>query len=366
MFQHRHIFRQALTGLVTICIFSTPLFAQGENDGLTKKQENQINSNIYKLTSNAKTAGDFSNVIESCDEALAKSLSKQSQEFVVQIKSYCLNQRGSKRLDLADDFRAVNNIQQAETTATAAKSDFDLAIEIDKKRWPAYLNRAVWYAKENKFEDALADLNTALEINPGLIKALFNRAEINYHLGNYETAAKDYTQILETQSGNLQAITGRAHCWFAQGNHKDALQEYEIVLRLKPNDPIALVNRGDAHQALGNWKEAYEDYFASANSKPTAVAYQQVAWLLATCPESEYYQPDTAQVLIDKAFEFDDQSSRIFEVKAAVLATLGKFNEAISAQEKSIEMAQGTTAELESRLALYRENKAYQQVDPKK
>ena len=344
----------------------TMLPAQSESDKLSVKQESEINSNIYSLTSNAKTAADFTGVIEACEQALQKPLSKKTHDYVVTMKSYCLNQRGSRRLDLAENFRSANNQKQADTTAIAAKQDFDQSIESDKNLWSAYVNRAAFYAQKKNYHAALKDLDSALQIKPGVIAAIFNRAEINYHVGRFDEAAKDYSQILDAQSGNLQAITGRAHCWFAQGKYNEALSEYEIVLKLKPNDPVALVNRGDVHQAQGNWKAAYDDYIASASNQPTAIAYQQAAWLNATCPDAEFYQPETAKALIEKALELEKVSPRGLDVQAAVFATLGEFDKAVDTQEKAIELAGLRTNEMNERLDLYRANKAYQQADPRK
>lgn len=361
MSQARILWPSSCCAIVCLILFSSEVIADSGKDKLPAEQEKKINAEIHALSTKAESAADFSTVIDKCRSALNKSLSDASEKYVKSTLAYCLNQRGAKRLDLAEDFLSVANEQQAEATAKAAKQDFDESISVDATRWATFFNRATYYCIQHDYQTALKDLDTALQINPGLIKALSNRAEINYHLKNYDQAIKDYEAILAKQSGNFQAITGRSHCWFAQSKFEQALKEYELVVRLQPGEPIALVNRGDAYMALRNWQAAYDDYQSSVTSKPTSLGYQQAAWLLATCPEDEYYQPETALSLAEKAIQMDKSSARAYDAQAAALAALGRFEEAISSQQKAIELDKSNASELKERLEMYKNSEAYHQ-----
>ncbi len=68
-----------------------------------------------------------------------------------------------------------------------ARKNFEAALRVDPKIWPAYLNRAGIYAREGKWELALQDCNAAMRLRPGFFRTAILRANVNQNL---ETTAR--------------------------------------------------------------------------------------------------------------------------------------------------------------------------------
>lgn len=62
--------------------------------------------------------------------------------------------------------------------------NFEAAIRADPNMWPAYLNRAQIYARQDKWELALQDCNAAMRLRPGFFRPAILRASVNLHLGH--------------------------------------------------------------------------------------------------------------------------------------------------------------------------------------
>jgi tetratricopeptide (TPR) repeat protein len=63
-----------------------------------------------------------------------------------------------------------------------ARANFDAAIRADPNIWPAYLDRAMVSAREDKWRAALEDCDIALRLRPGFFRTSIVRASIYQHL----------------------------------------------------------------------------------------------------------------------------------------------------------------------------------------
>jgi len=107
-------------------------------------------------------------------------------------------------------------------------------------------------------------------------------------------------------------------------------------------DADAAVEVGTAYQSGKGIEKDYGEalkWFTKAAVVGHARGQNEVAWLLATCPESSYRNGATALDYARKAVAQSPQDNGTYQdTLAASYARNGQFNEAVPAQEKAVEL----------------------------
>ena len=99
---------------------------------------------------------------------------------------------------------------------------------------------------------------------------------------------------------------------------------------------MAYYNRGIAYSKKGQYEKAISDYNKAIEINPgDAGPYNDLAWLLATCPDARYRDGVKAVELAQKAVELSPRAS-FLDTLASAYAEVGKFEDAIITQEKAI------------------------------
>lgn len=345
---------RAMLMLVVSMVVGSPLMA-----------EKPTASEIYNLTKTAKTAKDFSAIIEKCD--LVNDGADVVDADVNALKAWALSKRGQQRLDLALSIRNAGNIQQFEAVIKAAMIDFDNSIAIDDKKWKPYLGRAVALASGDNTERGIVDLNRAIELNPKSKKAKFNRAELLSWQKDFKKAIDDYEAVIAADANDVQAINGLAFARLFSGDTDEAIALFDRVVELQPDNATAYQNRAEAHQSAENWKLAHDDLQVSLKRSATGEGYLKTAWLLATCPDPDFFQPQTAMAMAKQGQAFDKDSATTLEVLAAASAANGNFDTAVKLQQQAIAKVKTGTAlrmdpiAMKERLATYEREEVFLQ-----
>jgi serine/threonine-protein kinase len=118
-----------------------------------------------------------------------------------------------------------------------------------------------------------------------------------------------------------------------------------------------LYQNGEYNKAIGDCTEAIR------LDRKFASAYNRLAWLLATCPDSEYRNGKTAVQYAMKACELSKWKNPGFlDTLAAAYSEAGEFTEAVKWQEKAIELApEEEKANCRFRLHLYKSGESYRE-----
>ncbi len=328
-------------------------------DEKTPAQGDTVKQKIHALTQSARSASDFSQIIEQCQAAIDGKVSESEQKYLRSVKSWSLNRRCELRAVLAADFIEANNRAQANLIADQALADAIEAIELDSTRWRAFLNRGMLLADSNMLNEALADFQTVCQLQPKESLGWYNCGEAQSALLDFAAAVDSYTRALEIDSGDLQALTGRGLARCHMSDFEAATKDFDFVVRMRGNDAAALTNRGDARQGLGQWRDAYDDYLQAAKIEDNGVPSARAAWLLATCPEEEFYRPDAAMDLAKHSIEKAGENVNSLEALAAAHACKGEFEKAIETQKRAIRLCAITNSECTDRLKLYEQQKPF-------
>jgi tetratricopeptide (TPR) repeat protein len=246
-----------------------------------------------------------------------------------------------------------------------AMEDFEAAIKLDPQRWKSYHHRGVCYALAGQFEKALSDFTKTIELRPEYESAWFNRGEIHYEMGRFAKAVADYDEAIRLQANDAGFFTSRGHAHFQLRQFDKALDDYSRAVELDPRNPQRITNRGDAFRSLGQWERAADDFRQAVNvDSRFGRAFQSAAWLMSTCPDEQYRQPDLALRAARKAVELDgDQDYIYLDTLAAAFANSGQFDKAQEVIRRAIQLAPAENAgPLKHRLDLYRSGKPFRQT----
>lgn len=329
---------------------------------------------IYAQTKTAKTAKDFSAIVQRCESALEPSLqlNVQHQKDIKGLLAWALSRRAQERVDLAVSLRAAGNQVQFNAVLNASLADFNQSLETDDSRWKTYFGRSIALANLDQTQNALRDLDKAIKLNPKSKKARFNRAELLNWKGDSDSvraAIEDYNFVLTSSPQDVQAINGLAHAELALGNADQAIQHYTRVTELQPNNSVAWQARGEAYQYAENWKAASADFAKSISIQKSAQGYLKAAWLFSTCPDPDFFEPITAMEYARQGKKFDPDSVESLEVLAAASAANGEFADAVDLQKQAIKKSasvqahyQFDTVQMKVRLASYQQEQPYLQV----
>ena len=96
-----------------------------------------------------------------------------------------------------------------------------------------------------------------------------------------------------------------------------------------------------------------------------------LAWLLATRKEAHFYNPGEAVELAQRACELTDYKQlELLDTLAAAYAAAGRFSDAVTAAQKTLELARLSeqkelAEEIRDRLGLYKTSQRYVEPAPK-
>jgi tetratricopeptide (TPR) repeat protein len=188
---------------------------------------------------------------------------------------------------------------------------------------------------------------------------------------DYDKAFKEFSEAIRLDPKNGAAHFGRGTVYVLKKEHNKAISDFNEAIRLVPKiaaDPrfsIFYSLRGQAFQGNKDYHLAIADYDQAIRLQPKAPRYNQLAWLLATCPKGELRDGKRAITLATKACELSKwKDGTMIDTLAAANAEGGNLKEAIKWQQRAIELGYDDKEEEKKgrqRLKLYEQGKAYRE-----
>ena len=243
-----------------------------------------------------------------------------------------------------------------------ALADYNEALRVDPKNSAAYNNRGNVWQKKGDSQRAFADYTSAIEHNQQNAAAWNNRSVLQAERGDIEQAMRDVETALRLSPEYPEAYNNRGVTWRQLGEFEKAIADYDEAIRLSPNYAAAYGNRGYARKQLGNYEEALKDYTVAIHLAPDQpTPHNDLAWLLATCPEEKFRDGMRAVEHAKRAVELTGGKDwNTLDTLAAAHAAKGEFDEAVATVETAIELApEEARAGLEERRQLYASKKPF-------
>jgi tetratricopeptide (TPR) repeat protein len=146
------------------------------------------------------------------------------------------------------------------------------------------------------------------------------------------------THFIESGSLNAdqlpKAHTGRGVGLARSGRLDEAIAEHSKAIELAPGYPLPLVNRGSAWSARGDFAKAIDDFDAALRLDPAnAGALNNRAWARLKLGDAAGALPDALE-----AAKLKPKAAAVHDTLGAVLAALGRRDEAIDAFKRALEI----------------------------
>jgi tetratricopeptide (TPR) repeat protein len=176
---------------------------------------------------------------------------------------------------------------------------------------------------------------------------------------------------VEAEPRHARAHNNLASLLGAKGDRSAAIQHYQNAINLDPtyleayrNLGESLIKNGDAQNAVTVWR-------AALNQKADDLqTLYRLSWILATHPDVNIRRGFEARDLALKGAELTQNREPMFyDALAAAEATLGKFDEAVEAAQKALQILPGgkdapLAPVINARLELYKNRTAYRETPP--
>jgi tetratricopeptide (TPR) repeat protein len=209
--------------------------------------------------------------------------------------------------------------------------------------------RAGWEAqRRHDWDEAVRLYTRALEsgdLSTEDISATYmNRGTVFHNKRQYDEAINDYGEAIEAQGlkrENLnKAYVQRGVAYWKMGQNEMALNDFNRVIGSgKITQGIlsrVYMSRGVIYGQKGQYAQAMNDYDMSIELNPKdAWAYNNKAWILATCPDPNYRDGKKALIHALKAVAIKKNTANL-DTLAAAYAEAGEYEMAVKTEKEAI------------------------------
>lgn len=247
-----------------------------------------------------------------------------------------------------------------------AIADYSEAVRLDSKSTVSYSSRGFVWRMKKEYDQAIQDYDEALRLEPHYANALYGRGAAWLAKKEYDKAIKDFDATIGVDSRHAAAFNDRGLAWVAQKEYEKGMKDYDEALRLNPRSAVTHFNRAVVRKTTKQYSKAIDDYEAVIRLDPKhARAFNNLSWILATCPEERYRNGKKAFEYATKACELTDwKEPTSIDVLAAACAETGDFEQSIRYEKQALQ-ASGMNKQFgdqaRKRLQLYEEGKPYRE-----
>ena len=230
-----------------------------------------------------------------------------------------------------------------------------------------YYGRAMVLSELGRTKEAIADLDAALRLDRTATLVLNARGNLWTALDRLDEAWADYDSVLRLNPNHAEARAMRGRLSDLLGRPDEAMTDYEVVLGggvdAEPNVlGTTHNNRGHIHHRGGEYARAHADFVEAIALAPELPnGYKNLAWLQATCLDSNYLNGRAAVANAVHAWDLSQgQQLEWLDIVAASYAEAADWRAAIQWQERAVANAAESRRQLQAaRLELYRSSQPY-------
>jgi tetratricopeptide (TPR) repeat protein len=234
--------------------------------------------------------------------------------------------------DYAEAQNDLGNILRQKGKVDEAITHYQIALQIKPDYVDARNNLGTALQQKGRMDEAIIQFQLALQIGPGFAYAHFNLGTALYQEGRVDEAITEFQKALQILPDNASFHFNFAMALLRKGRVGEAIAQLELALQIEP-----------------------------ANME----AQNNLAWLLATCPQPSLRNGDKALQLARQANELSGgKNPVILGTLAAAFAEAGRFSEAVETAQRALRLAEaqsntGLTGALQSEMQLYQAGRPF-------
>jgi tetratricopeptide (TPR) repeat protein/membrane protease YdiL (CAAX protease family) len=253
-----------------------------------------------------------------------------------------------------------------------AQADADQAVALSQKDTELYSYRAYIDEERGQYDNAISDLGQAIKYSKRKNEDLYYRRGYDYQeKADYDHAIEDYSEAAKLDPSDVRIFRQRAEALTHKKRPDLAASD---LAQIKASSKEDFVARATIHEDAGEYRLALDDYNRAVAVAPNDwESANATAWLLSTCPAAKVRDGNRALTMAKKACDLSSwQNAYVIDTLAASLAETGDFTQAVTWQERSIDLMKSQSGpadvlqQARNRLDLYRKGQPYREQSPKK
>jgi protein O-mannosyl-transferase len=247
--------------------------------------------------------------------------------------------------------------------------NFQKALKIKPDYADTHNNLGTALLQKGNVDEAIVHYQKALEIKPDFMLACYNLGNCLIQKGSVDEAIIQYQKALQIKPDCAEAYNNLGYCFIQKGNVDEAITQYQKALQIKPDCATARNGLDNALLKKRSVDEVITQYQKALQINPdTLEVLNDLAWLLATCPDAHLRDGVQAVKYAERACELTHyRKTMAVGTLAAAYAEAGRFDDAIAAAQKACALAsEAGEQELLKRnqelLVLYRAHQPYHEA----
>ncbi|MGH7993499.1 MAG: tetratricopeptide repeat protein, partial [Limisphaerales bacterium] len=196
--------------------------------------------------------------------------------------------------------------------------------------------------QQGRVEEAVAQYQKALQINPGFAEAHNDLGAALFQQGKVDEAIVQYQRALQIKPDYAEACCNLGSAFRQKERIDEAIVYYQKALRIKPDYAEACYDLGNVFSRKGSMDEAIANYQKALQINPGYLeAQNNLAWVLATCPQASLRNGNQAVALARRANQLTgDENPVVLGTLAAAYAEAGQFPEAVETAQRALHLAE--------------------------
>ena len=222
-----------------------------------------------------------------------------------------------------------------------ALSDFDASLKIKADNAHIYVNRGNIFRLQKKYQQALIDLNHAMEIDQSNASAFHIRGLVYFEEEETQKAITDLSEAIRIDAQMISALNARGIAYRKQKQIDLALQDFNQAIQANSFVSEVFNNRAAIWEEKRQFESAINDYKRAIELNPSSeTAHNDLAWLYATCSDSNFRNPQAGVTHAFKACELTNfEDWNLLDTLATAYRENGQREKAVEFLNRAIKKA---------------------------
>ncbi len=212
-------------------------------------------------------------------------------------------------------------------------------------------------------DEAIDYFSQRIKQNPEMPALWNNRGRVWEEKKEFDKAIADYNEAAKLAPNDAATHNNLGSAYHAQGKLAEAIEHFNAAIEAAPANATLYYNRGRVNQDAGNYAAAAQDFAQAIKVDPNYLpAYNNAAWLAATCPDEKYRNGKLALAYAEKAAEMTQGKVwEMLDTLAAAQAESGDYAAAVKTSQQALTLGRDAAihAGVRDRMTLYQQGKPY-------